>query len=501
MNLVYLTTSLYTFPGEFQRQHTKILKLRKIRDSAKADDLAVIDYLDTHLKIIDNDVELSWQRFQDVVKYCTEHFVPLKSVRQQWINPWINREIIQTKRKIKRLRKRSKSTTTQFEHLKQDLLIKVKLAGDRFYSTNIEEFLSSDPRKFWLHLSQRKQQIDSIKVNGTEIKDAHSIAEHFNIYFQSVFAEQDQTEFSSTCSPTVDDILITREGVLALLLNINIKKSAGPDNIPNVFLRRYSDQISEFISNFFQLSLNLGEIPADWRIARVVPVHKKGDRAIVSNYRPVSITSASCKLLEHIVAGFIHEFLKDHNILTPLQHGFRKGLSTVTQLVTTVHEFSQVLDLSGQLDVLFLDFSKAFDRVPHGKLLHKLEKIGLPSGIIKWIYAYLIDREQFVDVRNCSCGARPVTSGVPQGGVLGPLLFLIYVNDIIDVIPTNVSIRLYADDSVIFKEIVSHDDHEVLQRCLVVISDWCSKWGMQLNAEKTVLLRVTRKSLRILLSA
>lgn len=114
-------------------------------------------------------------------------------------------------------------------------------------------------------------------------------------------------------------------------------------------------------------------------------------------------------------------------------------------------------------------------------------------GIIRWIGAYLTDREQFVDAQNCSSGARPVSSGVPQGSVLGPLLFLIYVNDIIDVIPANVSIRLYADDSVIYKEIVSHDDHEELQRCLVAISEWCLNWGMQLNAEKTVLLRVTRK--------
>lgn len=104
-----------------------------------------------------------------------------------------------------------------------------------------------------------------------------------------------------------------------------------------------------------------------------------------------TVTSTSCKLLEHIVAGFIQEFLKDRNILTPFQQGFQKRLSTVTQLVTTVHEFFQVLNLSGQLDVLFLDFSKAFDRVPCEKLLYKLAKIGLPSSIIQWIRAYLTD--------------------------------------------------------------------------------------------------------------
>lgn len=163
--------------------------------------------------------------------------------------------------------------------------------------------------------------------------------------------------------------------------------------------------------------------------------------------------------MEHIVAGFIQGFLKDHNKLSPFQHGFRKGLVAVTQLVTIVHELSQTLDLSGQIDVLFLDFSRAFDRVPHSKLLYKLEKNGLPFAVIQCIYVYLKDREQLVEVRNCSSSARQVTSGVPQGSVLGPLLFLIYVNGMIDVNPANVYVRLYADDSVIFKEIVFHEDH------------------------------------------
>lgn len=131
----------------------------------------------------------------------------------------------------------------------------------------------------------------------------------------------------------------------------------------------------------------------------------------MSNCHPVSITSTCSKLLEHIAAGFIRQYLTDHNILSPIQHGFRKGLSTSTQLVSVVHEISEVLDSSGQVDMLFFDFSKAFDKVPHGKLLHKLECIGIPSNIISWIQAYLRHRQQFVEINKCSSSVRQVTSG------------------------------------------------------------------------------------------
>lgn len=278
-----------------------------------------------------------------------------------------------------------------------------------------------------------------------------------------------------------------------MLLNLNIKKSAGSDGIPNAFLRRYAEQISGYLTKLFNLSITTGDTPSDWRIARVKPIYKKGDRLSVNNYRPVSVISTCCKLLEHAVARYIQEFSADRNVLSPHQHGFRRSMSTVTQLVSNVHEILGVLDVSGQVDMVFLDFSKAFDKVPHGKLLYKLECLGLPSFIVTWIGAYLSNRSQFVEVKNCSSPVLPVTSGVPQGSVLGPLLFLIYVNDLIQVVSGTVSIRLFADDCVVFEEISCTNDHILLQNSICAIGDWCKRWGMILNSDKTVLLRVTRK--------
>lgn len=177
----------------------------------------------------------------------------------------------------------------------------------------------------------------------------------------------------------------------------------------------------------------------------------------------------------------------------PINTVLEKNMSTVTQLVTTVHHFSAVLDESGQVHVSFLDFSKAFDKVPHEKLLYKLEHIGLPDCLLNWIRAYLNNRKQYVDINGCFSNFLAVTSGVPQGSVLGPLLFLLYINDLADVVPETVFIRLFADDCVVFREIRSPDDCEVLQESLVAIESWCEQWGMMLNAGKCAFLRTMRK--------
>lgn len=132
-----------------------------------------------------------------------------------------------------------------------------------------------------------------------------------------------------------------------MLRQLDTKKGCGVDGIRNTFLKRYASQIAEYSANMFSVSFRTSDLPFDWKVARVVPIHKSGDRSILSNYRPISITSSCCKIIEHILAGIVRDFLSDKNILSPFQHGFRKGMSTVTQLVSTVHELSSALDNSG----------------------------------------------------------------------------------------------------------------------------------------------------------
>lgn len=234
-----------------------------------------------------------------------------------------------------------------------------------------------------------------------------------------------------------------------------------------------------------------GQIPDDWGIARVKPIHKSGRKNCIKNYRPISLTCTACKLLEHIIHSHITQFIDQHNILTKHQHEFRKGHSTCTQLVETIHDFALTINNGKQTDVIFMDFKKAFDKVSHKKLLFKLSKIINNHQLLNWLTAYITNRKQFVVFNGETSEDVSVDSGVPQGSVLGPLLFLLFVNDIVCNIP--VKIRLYADDCVIYTEVNSVADQILLNNTLNKIALWCDKWQMCINFDKTVFMRITHR--------
>ena len=171
-------------------------------------------------------------------------------------------------------------------------------------------------------------------------------------------------------------------------------------------------------------SLRTGTIPEDWKNANIHAIYKKGDKSLASNYRPISLTSLPCKIMEHILFHQIMSHLDKHDILTDVQHGFRKSHSCETQLITTIEEIARNLDQGSQTDAILLDFSKAFDIVPHQRLLLKLDRYGLRGEIKGWIQAWLCDKKQTVVVDGDKSAPVKVKSGVPQGTVLGPLMFL-----------------------------------------------------------------------------
>lgn len=160
-------------------------------------------------------------------------------------------------------------------------------------------------------------------------------------------------------------LVVTDSGVVNLLLNLDTKKSSGPDNIPNMFLYRYAEMLAPYLCIIYNYSLSTCTIPNEWKLAKIIPVHKGGSKADVTNFRPISLTCTVCKLLEHIILKHITTYLENETILSPHQHGFRKGLSTVTQLMELAHDISKSIDQQKQVNLIFLDFSKAFDKVSH----------------------------------------------------------------------------------------------------------------------------------------
>ena len=220
----------------------------------------------------------------------------------------------------------------------------------------------------------------------------------------------------------------------------------------------------------FQASLKQSIVPTEWKHAFVTPIFKKGDRSLASNYRPVSLTSVCGKLLEHIVYSEVMNHLNLHDILSNAQHGFHSKLSCETQLLLTVHDFASGLNDGKQTDAIILDFTKAFDKVSHKHLCTKLLYYGIRGPILDWIKDFISNGSQQVILDGCSSESLPVTSGVPQGTALGPLLFLCFVNDIPDCISSN--IHLYADDILLYRTINVMDDCVKLQDDLNVLQQW-----------------------------
>jgi len=233
-------------------------------------------------------------------------------------------------------------------------------------------------------------------------------------------------------------------------------------------------------------------LPKDWRDANIAPVYKKGDRHAAENYRPVSLTSVTSKLLEHIICHHILNHLDKHRVLTSLNHGFRSGYSCETQLVVTTHDLLNFYDQNKQVDTIILDFSKAFDTVPHQRLLLKLENYGIRGNLLSWISNFLTRREMCVVVDGEKSHHVPVGSGVPQGTVLGPLLFLCHINDLPERVKSQ--IRLFADDCLLYRPINTFKDHEILQNDLDNLHKWANEWGMEFNGKKCYLLSSKHKS-------
>ena len=295
--------------------------------------------------------------------------------------------------------------------------------------------------------------------------------------FQSVFTIDKPGELpntSKTANHNISPIKIKTEGVQKLLAHINPSKASGPDNIPNRILKECANQLAPSLSIIFQLSIDSGELPKDWREANISCIFKKGDKHLAENYRPVSLTSVPSKLLEHIFYKhmYILKHLETNKILTSLNHGFRSGYSCETQLLTTFNDFMKEYDKGNQTDVAILDFSKAFDTVPHKKLLHKLEQYGIEGCILAWLKDFLTNRKMKTVVEGEKSDDVKVDSGVPQGTVLGLLMFLCHINDLPDTVKSQV--RLFADDCLLYRTIKSQSDHEILQQDLNNLQKWAT---------------------------
>ena len=275
----------------------------------------------------------------------------------------------------------------------------------------------------------------------------------FNQYFASVYSREESNEdaTSGADEPILTDLTISEVEVSHMLKSLDTAKATGPDGIPAKLLKETADVIAPSLCTLFNKSISSGSLPDEWKTANIVPIHKKGDNEHAENYRPISLLCIISKVLERCVLNNVkYRLLEAVNIC---QHGFISGRSCVTNLIDALNYVGSCLDRGGQIDMIYMDMSKAFDKVNHDVLIQKLRNnYGFGGNLLRWFRSYLTNRKQRVTVLGATSNPLSVTSGVPQGSILGPALFLLYVNDLPSTVKSS-QVVMFADDTKLFKEI------------------------------------------------
>lgn len=377
------------------------------------------------------------------------------------------------------------------------------LDSRRKFETSIATSCKSNPKRFWAHARAAfacKPRVNNVyDSDGKMSENNKEAARVFNKFFASVFTEsEDQLPDLPAPPPPTNilcDIKFSLTSIFEVIKSLPSYSSPGPDGIQNILLKEGGPDLILLIHELFTRIILSGTIPSEWKNAIIFPIFKKGSRNDPQNYRPISLTCTLCKVFERLLKDLMLRFLSENKLLNDSQHGFLPRRSCCTALLRFLEYVTYSVDNNLSVDVVYLDFSKAFDSVPHNRLLWKLEEMGFGDRVIALISSFLTNRQQKVCIGQSDSAYISVTSGVPQGSVIGPLLFVIYINDIDTGLSSN--IIKFADDVKLFCSFQCErvcQAHIVapnpIQHDLDIISDWCSRWLLSLNAEKCSCLHI-----------
>lgn len=440
-------------------------------------------------------VDINWCLFKDKLCDLVEKYIPCIDITTKSSNPWFNRSLKSLRNKKQRLFRVARRAGTpeswqSYEDCAKIYKIELNRCKDIFYRTTLPSLLIANPQRFWNVVRPKDECSLQLVSNSGDPVPVNLCANVLNDVFSKVFSRSDLITVSppvSSISFPMDPILIDYDGIVNIIKSLKVSSSCGIDSINSKILRNTNLTSSLFLTKIFRQSLETGVVPEDWKFGKVIPVHKSGSRSSPANYRPISLTCISSKIMEHIIFKHLVSFLDSNSFFSDVQHGFRRNFSCETQLLHLTNDLFLNLDSGYPTIAVFLDFAKAFDKVPHKLLLLKLSTLNIDAHVLIWIESFLSQRRQYVYANNASSHVSAVSSGVPQGTVLGPLLFLIYINDL----PLRITsvIRLFADDCVVYRKITTQDDLLILQADLLKITDWCQNWKMSLNTNKCKCMR------------
>ena len=441
-----------------------------------------------------------------MVKYNEgiQKYVPIYKVKKSK-QDWYNARCAQAKKiKDKAWKKlkiqRNEACREQYKEARNEY-IRIRREEERTFEKDIVKKCEKEPKLFYRYINGKmtsRETINKLMKDGRGYQETEEMCEIMNESFRSVFS--DEEEFTNPCNENqqrgIQEVVVKKQEIEKLLEQLDARKAMGPDGVSNWTLKECKEQLVEPIWDIIDSSLREGKVPKEWKRANIVPIYKGGKKTEPLNYRPVSLTSVVGKLCEIIIKEQWVKYLEEKEIITHCQYGFRKGRSCVTNLLSFYTRVIDVVDnRDGWVDAVFLDIKKAFDKVPHKRLLWKMEHIGgLKGKVLRWMEDYLKDREMRTVIRDSYSSWSKVTSGVPQGSVLAPIMFQIYVNDIHEGLSSY--INLFADDAKLLRGIRNQADCIELQRDIDKINEWSKKWKLDFNARKCHVMEIGRSKNR-----
>ena len=346
-----------------------------------------------------------------------------------------------------------------------------------------------------------KGKIGSLKsTDGKTFTDSTNKTEILGDYFSSAFTTDDGSV--PFIDPVTDDfpdglnnVNFEPAKILKIIKKLKEGSSGGPDGIRPIFVKKLANELYIPLAHIFEYLFHAGCVPSDWKVAHITPIYKQGDPCLPSNYRPISLTSVFCKIMKSAIKDEMLIYLSRRGLLSRQQHGFLSRHSTATQLLECVQDWSVNIRNKSDLDVLYIDYTRAFDSCVHSKLLYKLtSQFEIFDALYFWIKSFLTERSQRVVVDGTVSKRYEVLSGVPQGSVLGPLLFIMFVNDVTLEFNTNVTCKLFADDLKIYSVVKSGSDYNPLDNGLEQLIAWSKKWQLGINSSKCKILHFGKKN-------
>ena len=460
----------------------------------------------------DPDVNIHASNITNHLNALTAECIPNKTVRIRPSDPpWITTAIRKLIRKRKRAYQKAKQINTprlwnNFKKKRNKVIESIRQSKQQFLD-QLSGKLKSKPlssKDWWSTLKTfisptSKSSVPTLEKDGHIYSDDTDKANLLNNFFrdQTVLDDSHANVPNINCyaNSVLSNLIITPVEVESVLKTLPLGKAVGSDEINNRTLRELAHELSFPICSLLNQSLQLGIFPDIWKDALVCPIPKGGNAASVSNYRPISLLSCLEKVPERVVFKHLYNHFRENNILSPLQSGFIPGDSTTNQLAFLYNTFCQALDFGKEVRVVFCDVSKAFDRVWHKGLLCKLKAAGISGNLLSWFSSYLSERRQRVILPGTQSDWNYIQAGVPQGSILGPLLFLLYINDIVTDIGSN--IRLFADDTCLSLIVENPDTAaQTLNSDLEKITQWANTWLVKFNPAKTESLLISRKALQ-----